>query len=160
MVDDIFELLGWLIWWRYHDVGKLGSGQRWASLFYEQLKKSPASSKFRLQLCPPQLLFYRLWKDCRSQPLFLICLSAPLKIIDYPAQPQAFSAEITQNGICVYSSERFLYARLLKDIYLLSCRYYPPFHYQTPSPFFVVLLGEGAWRFGYISFGHSNYAVR
>ena len=36
---DYCGLLRWMIRWRYHDVGKLGSGQRWASLFYEQLKK-------------------------------------------------------------------------------------------------------------------------
>lgn len=133
-----------------------GSGQRWASLFYEQLKKSPASPMPPPPLSATDPLLSPL-KNLRRQPFDFASLSSLLKKVWFLPTAPTTSAESTEKGICVYSSERFLHARLLKDIYLLSCRYYSPFHYQTPSPFFL-LLGEGAWRLGYIP-SHPPYLL-
>ncbi len=70
---DCCGLLRWMIRWRYHDVGKLGSGQQWASLFYEQLKKSPASPMPPLPLSATAPLLSPLKK--MSKPALLLSLS-------------------------------------------------------------------------------------
>lgn len=74
-------------------------------------------------------------KAVEANPCFLNFPFVPaLKSI--PLYSSSVFCRNHQKGICVYSSERSLHARLLKDIYLLSCQYYSPFHYQTPSPFY------------------------
>lgn len=85
VVDDCCGLLngcfgGVIMMWV-----NFGSGQRCASLFYEQLKKSPASP---MPSSPPSAtdpLLSSLEKTLERQPFFLAYFSSPLKKVPLPS---------------------------------------------------------------------------
>lgn len=65
-----------------------GSGQRWASLFYEQLKKSPASPMPPPPLSATDPLLSPLKKTCEGSPSSLLLFRPCSKKFDSPLQPQ------------------------------------------------------------------------
>lgn len=104
-----------------------------------------------LHIYPPQILFYRLWKNCRSQPLFLAYLSSPLKKVRFPSTaPSSYYRNHSKRHMCVQL--RTLSPCAAAEGYLsIIVPILPTLSLPNALPLFFFLPGEGAWRLGYIS---------
>lgn len=141
-----------MIRWRYHDMGKLGSGQRWASLFYEQLKKSPASPMPPLPLSATDPLLSPLKK--LSKPALLLSLSfvpAQKSSIPLHSPQQLLQKSLKKAYVCTAPNALSMRGCWRIFIYYRADITHPFITKRPPRFFFFFLLGEGAWRLGYIS---------
>lgn len=101
-------------------------------------------------LYPPQILSYRLWKICRRQDFFSsLIFRAHSKKFDSPPQPQQLVQKpLKKASVCTAPN-----AFSMRGCWRISIYYRAdinhPFITKRPYRFFF-LLGEGAWRLGYI----------
>lgn len=116
-----------------------------------------------LRLYPSQILFYRLWKNCRSQPFVLAYLSSPLKKVRFPstAPQQLVQRPLKKAYVCTAPNafsmrgcwRIFIYYRA--DITHLFITKRPPRFF---FPYWKRVHGDWVTSLP-TRFGHPNYAV-